>query len=250
MAKMRVHELAKEFGMSSKEMLERLAEMKIPAKNHASTLEEAYVSKVRKELAPVLEARAEAIEAQRKAEEEAARAQEEAEKVAAEKERLEAEERARARREEERRRREEAEAKRKAEDEERRRREEAAAREAEKNRPKDTAPKLGKSYSSLLAQIRGEKARLEKEAQEKKEQRAAKSEKKRFDKSQQIRQDKGADDRRKPTQDGARNARDNQQAALETNYKQSKKKGLQFDASEASDKNASQSQGERLSAIR
>lgn len=246
MAKMRVHELAKEFGMSSKEMLERLAEMKIPAKNHASTLEEAYVSKVRKELAPVLEARAEAIEAQRKAEEEAARAQEEAEKVAAEKERLEAEERARARREEERRRREEAEAKRKAEDEERRRREEAAAREAEKNRPKDTAPKLGKSYSSLLAQIRGEKARLEKEAQEKKEQRAAKPEKKRFDKSQQNRQDKGGDDRRQPAQDGTRNVRDNQQTALETNYKQSKKKGLQFDSSEASDKNASQPQGERF----
>ena len=37
MAGMRVHELAKEFGMTSKELVERLKEMKIPVKNHAST---------------------------------------------------------------------------------------------------------------------------------------------------------------------------------------------------------------------
>ena len=35
---MRVHELAKEFGMTSQELLERIQAMKIPAKNHASTL--------------------------------------------------------------------------------------------------------------------------------------------------------------------------------------------------------------------
>ena len=33
MPAMRVHELAKEFGMSSKELLDRLQELKIPAKN-------------------------------------------------------------------------------------------------------------------------------------------------------------------------------------------------------------------------
>lgn len=50
MADMRVHELAKEFGMSSKELLDRLQEMKIPAKSHASVLADAYVSKIRKNL--------------------------------------------------------------------------------------------------------------------------------------------------------------------------------------------------------
>ena len=38
MASMRVHELAKEFDMTSKELLDRLHEMKIPAKSHASML--------------------------------------------------------------------------------------------------------------------------------------------------------------------------------------------------------------------
>jgi nicotinamide riboside kinase len=52
MPSMRVHELAKEFGMTSKELLEKLQEMKIPAKNHASTLVEAYVDKIRKDLGP------------------------------------------------------------------------------------------------------------------------------------------------------------------------------------------------------
>ncbi len=47
---MRVHELAKEFGMTSKELLDRLHEMKIPAKSHASVLADAYVDKIRKEL--------------------------------------------------------------------------------------------------------------------------------------------------------------------------------------------------------
>ena len=56
MAKMRVHELAKEFGMTSKELLKRLEEMKIPAKNHASTLVDAYVDKIRKALGPEIAA--------------------------------------------------------------------------------------------------------------------------------------------------------------------------------------------------
>ena len=50
MSKIRVHELAKEFDMTSKELLDRLAEMKIPAKSHASILQDAYVQKVRKNL--------------------------------------------------------------------------------------------------------------------------------------------------------------------------------------------------------
>lgn len=69
MAKMRVHELAKEFGMTSKELLERLQEMKIPAKNHASTLVDAYVDKIRKELGPEVAARAAEIKKKQEAEE-------------------------------------------------------------------------------------------------------------------------------------------------------------------------------------
>ena len=42
MAGMRVHELAKEFDMTSKELLARLTDMKIPAKSHASILQDAY----------------------------------------------------------------------------------------------------------------------------------------------------------------------------------------------------------------
>jgi translation initiation factor IF-2 len=80
---MRVHELAKEFGMTSKELLEQLQAMKIPAKNHASTLVEAYVDKIRKDLGPLIAERqaalveerlkAEAVEAAKREAEEAAR---------------------------------------------------------------------------------------------------------------------------------------------------------------------------------
>ena len=100
MAKTRVHDLAKEYGMSSKEMLGHLRDMKIPAKSASSTLEDAYVSIVRKRLEPILEARAAEIEAQRLAEAEAqAKAAEEA-RMRAEAERLAAEERRRKEREE------------------------------------------------------------------------------------------------------------------------------------------------------
>ena len=58
MASMRVHELAKEFGMSSKELLDRLRGMKIPAKSHASVLADAYVEKIRKNLEPEIKQRA------------------------------------------------------------------------------------------------------------------------------------------------------------------------------------------------
>lgn len=87
MASMRVHELAKEFGMESKELLNRLQEMKIPAKSHASVLADAYVDKIRKNIEPEIKQRAGQLEdkeavklaedqrlaAEKKAEEEAAR---------------------------------------------------------------------------------------------------------------------------------------------------------------------------------
>ena len=53
MASMRVHELTKEFKLSSKDMLDRIHEMKIPAKSHASVLADAYVAKIRKKMGQV-----------------------------------------------------------------------------------------------------------------------------------------------------------------------------------------------------
>ena len=61
MASMRVHELAKEFDMTSKELLDWLHEMKIPAKSHASMLADAYVDKIRKNLSPEIKQRAEQL---------------------------------------------------------------------------------------------------------------------------------------------------------------------------------------------
>ena len=55
--------------MTSKELLDQLAEMKIPAKSASSALEDAYVSMVKKKLAPVIEARSAEIEAKKIAEE-------------------------------------------------------------------------------------------------------------------------------------------------------------------------------------
>lgn len=103
---MRVHELAKEFDMTSKELLSRLAEMKIPAKSHASILQDAYVQKVRKNLEPEIKQRAGKLEdeeakklAEEKAEEAARKAQEQAERRAAVKKEREARDAERARRE-------------------------------------------------------------------------------------------------------------------------------------------------------
>ena len=64
MASMRVHELAKEFDMSSKELLDKLQQMKIPAKSHASMLADAYVDKIRKNLEPEIKQRAGQLEAE------------------------------------------------------------------------------------------------------------------------------------------------------------------------------------------
>ena len=49
MGSMRVHELAKEFNVSSKELLDKLAELKISAKSHASVLNDDAVERIRKE---------------------------------------------------------------------------------------------------------------------------------------------------------------------------------------------------------
>lgn len=105
--------------MTSKELLDRLQEMKIPAKNHASTLVEAYVDKIRKQLGPELAERQEALERQR------------AEEAAKEAAKREAEEAARKAEEEERHRAEEAERRKREEAEELERAEEAARAQAE-----------------------------------------------------------------------------------------------------------------------
>ena len=85
--------------MTSKELMGHLADMKIPAKSASSALEDAYVSMVRKKLAPMIKERAAEVEAKKQAEAEAAAKKEAEERAEAERERLAAE----AAREEERR---------------------------------------------------------------------------------------------------------------------------------------------------
>ena len=171
MAKVRVSTLAKEFGMTSKEMLGHLAEMKIPAKGASSALEDAYVSMVRKKLAPILEARAAEIEAEKRAEEEAAA--EEAKRAAeeAERERIAAE----ARREKERK---ISEAARAAEEAARaaaaeaeriaREKAEAERREAELEAKRRAVPASdsGSRFRSLLDQIAAQEEVLKEKKQE------------------------------------------------------------------------------------
>ncbi|MDJ1121370.1 translation initiation factor IF-2 [Olsenella sp. YH-ols2217] len=165
MAKTRVSELAKEFGMTSKELLGYLAEFKIPAKSASSSLEDVYVNVVKKKLAPIMKEREDAIRKQQEEEEAARKAAEEAERAKAEAERLAAEERRRKEREEEERRRKAEEEKRAAEEAARKAEEERRRAEEEKNRVKDTAPKSIPSFTSLLEQI----AQQEEVLKEKKE---------------------------------------------------------------------------------
>ena len=166
MAKTRVHDLAKEYGMTSTEMLGHLREMKIPAKTASSTLEDAYVSIVRKKLKPILEARAAEIEAARKAEEEARL---EAERLAAqqaEEERLQAERRREAERAAEEARRKAAEEARRREEEERAAEEARRREEEERNRVRDTAPSSKPVYTSLLDQIAQQQVVMQQRADE------------------------------------------------------------------------------------
>lgn len=151
---MRVHELAKEFDMTSKELLDRLAEMKIPAKSHASILQDAYVQKVRKNLEPEIKQRAGKLE------------DEEAKKLADEKAK-EAERKA-----------EEKAERRAAVEKEREAREaERARREAKAHKKEGEAPakrKISSSpFESLASQIERERERVEREAAEARERAAA-----------------------------------------------------------------------------
>ena len=160
--------------MTSKELMSHLEDMKIPAKSASSTLEDAYVSMVKKQLAPVIAARAAEVEAAKKAEEAAAAEAEREAAAAAEAERLAVE----ARREEERRLSQEAQAAAEAaraakEEAERRAKEEAekAAREAELEAKRRAVPASdsGQRFRSLLDQIAEQELVLkEKKAEEKK----------------------------------------------------------------------------------
>ena len=168
--------------MTSKELLDQLAEMKIPAKSASSALEDAYVSMVKKKLAPVIEARSAEIEAKKIAEQEAAAAEEAAAKAEAEKERIAAE----ARREEERRLSLAAQA---AEEAARAAAEEAAREAARKEKERIAAEELeakrravpasdsGSRFRSLLDQIAAQEAVLkEKKEEDAKKQAASASE--------------------------------------------------------------------------
>ncbi|RVU98287.1 translation initiation factor IF-2 [Coriobacteriales bacterium OH1046] len=166
MGKTRISELAKEYGMTGKEMFEHIVSMKIPAKSTSSTIEDAYLPIVRKKLEPILKARAAEIEAARKAEEQAAAEQARLAAEAAEKERLEAEARREAERAAEEARRVAEEARRAAEEAARKEAERIAAEQAEKNRVRDTAPKAKTSYSSLLDQIAQQEEMLKRQAAE------------------------------------------------------------------------------------
>ncbi len=153
MASMRVHELAKEFGMTSKELLDRLAEMKIPAKSHASMLADAYVAKVKKNLEPEIKQRAGQLEdeeaaqlAQERAEAERKKAEQEAARRAA------------------------VEHERAAREAERARRHGSSAEEGEPaapaSAPAPAAKKAPSAFESLSAQIESEKQRVEREKAE------------------------------------------------------------------------------------
>jgi translation initiation factor IF-2 len=207
MAKTRVHDLAKEFGISSKEMLGHLADMKIPAKSASSALEDAYVSMVRKQLAPIMKAKAAEIQAAHEAEEAAKAEEERQRKEQQEKERIAAEKRRdeeRAR--EEARRKAEAEARAKAEAE-RKAAEEARRAEEEKNRVRDTAPRQAPSFASLLDQIAQQEQVLKQQETAKKEAAAKKQQEKQNAKGRQgDRRGAKQGDRRGPKQ-GERNER-------------------------------------------
>lgn len=201
MAKIRVHDLAKEYGMTSKEMLEHLSEMKIPAKSASSTLEDAFVNIARKKLQPILEARAAEIERAKK-EAEAAEAERLAEEEARkEKERIAAEKRREAERAAEEKKRAEAEAKRKAEEEAKRKAEEEAAKEAERNRVKDTAPKSVPSFSSLLDQINQQADIMAAQKAEEKAKKEEKKKRRQQNKNAEGNNNRGRDSERKAKRD-------------------------------------------------
>ena len=172
MASMRVHELAKEFGMNSKDFLEKLLEMKIPVKNHASTLNDAYVDRIRKRLAPEMAEHAAAVEAERVIEEEKKAAEQEKIREEEEAARKAAVEQERANREAERLERE-AKLKVTVEQEEPELMEEVFAESSISELEETKQEKVIPRFSGLLSQIEAEKSRLEAEKAAKKEMRAA-----------------------------------------------------------------------------
>ncbi|MDR2721738.1 MAG: translation initiation factor IF-2 [Coriobacteriaceae bacterium] len=85
MTGMRVNELAKEFDMNSKALLERIQEMKIAAKSHASILTDEDVAKIRENISPEIKQRVgqlEDKEAKKLAEEQRVAAEKKAEQEA------------------------------------------------------------------------------------------------------------------------------------------------------------------------
>ncbi len=189
MAKTRVSELAKEFGIPSKEMLEHLRDMKIPAKSASSALEDAYVSMVRKKLAPVLKAREEEIRRAQEAEEAARKEEEETRRAAEEAERRAAEERR---------------AKERAEEERRAAEEAARKAEEEKNRVKDTAPTSMPKFTSLLEQIAQQEEVLKQQKEAAKEAKEAKK----AEKAEKAKQRDNSGERRgRPNKNAGREAR-------------------------------------------
>ena len=152
MASMRVHELAKEFDMTSKELLDRLHEMKIPAKSHASMLADAYVDKIRKNLSPEIKQRAGKIDAEEAKQLAEEKAQEERKKAEEEANRRAAVEKERALREAERARREGG----------------APKGEARSEQPKHTPKKapVSTGFEGLASQIESEKERVAREKAE------------------------------------------------------------------------------------
>ena len=148
MPSMRVNQLAKEYGLSSKEMLDKLRELKIPAKSHASVLAEPYVNKIYKALGEPKAAEAEESESVRpltKDEQEAIEREAEEERA-----RREAVEKERAAREAER-------AERDAE--------KAAEDEAEGKQPRKVLIE-NNPFADLESQIISERERVEREAAE------------------------------------------------------------------------------------
>ena len=152
MASMRVHELAKEFDMTSKELLDRLHEMKIPAKSHASMLADAYVDKIRKNLSPEIKQRAGKIDAEEAKQLAEEKAQEERKKAEEEANRRAAVEKERALREAERARREGG----------------APKGEVRSEQPKHTPKKapVSSGFEGLASQIESEKERVAREKAE------------------------------------------------------------------------------------
>lgn len=157
MAKTRVSELAKELGLSTKELLGYLADIKIPVASASSTLEPVYVKLAKQKLAPLLEERAAELAQKKKKEEEEAKKKAKEAAKKAEKERIAAERRREEERRKEQKRKEEKEKARIAEEKAKKEEEKAAKerlKQEEIERKKKAAPGPKKrSFSGLLEQI-------------------------------------------------------------------------------------------------